>query len=225
MGCHFLLQGSSWPRDRTQVSRIAGRHFTIWATREVLSCFTSMFCYLKTFFLFIFLASQVILHEEDRAKSGRWICPNFSFLFPEFKFSIFFQHKLKLGWKRRQNVVQLRLHTRTRKQSTSLLLGSHLSVWFFLRISCCSHAFRETNSLRRTVQIVECSLLHGGPKAESPLSQGPRPASVKIFYTPCVHVWTHHSKFLETYVNQRKYDPNNLIIHLLCAHVLKQSNN
>ena len=25
---------------------------------------------------------------------------------------------------------------------------------------CCSHVFRETNSLRRTMQIVECSLLH-----------------------------------------------------------------
>ena len=86
VGCHFLLQGSSWPRDGTQVSHIAGRRFTIWATREVLSCFTSMFCYLKTFFLFIFLASRVILHEEERAKSGSWICHNFCFLFPEFKF-------------------------------------------------------------------------------------------------------------------------------------------
>ena len=27
--------GSSWPRDQTQVSHIAGRLFTIWATREV----------------------------------------------------------------------------------------------------------------------------------------------------------------------------------------------
>ena len=27
-------RGSSWPRDRTQVSLIAGRFFTIWATRE-----------------------------------------------------------------------------------------------------------------------------------------------------------------------------------------------
>ena len=27
-------RGSSWPRDWTQVSRIAGRYFTIWATRE-----------------------------------------------------------------------------------------------------------------------------------------------------------------------------------------------
>ena len=27
-------RGSSWPRDRTQVSHIAGRHFNLWATRE-----------------------------------------------------------------------------------------------------------------------------------------------------------------------------------------------
>ena len=27
-------RGSSWPRDRTQVSRIAGRLFNLWATRE-----------------------------------------------------------------------------------------------------------------------------------------------------------------------------------------------
>ena len=27
-------RGSSWPRDRIQMSRIAGRFFTIWATRE-----------------------------------------------------------------------------------------------------------------------------------------------------------------------------------------------
>ena len=29
-------RGSSWPRDRTQVSRIAGRCFNLWATRESL---------------------------------------------------------------------------------------------------------------------------------------------------------------------------------------------
>ena len=47
VGCHFLPQarvlewvaisfhrGSSWPRDQTQVSHIAGRFVTIWATRE-----------------------------------------------------------------------------------------------------------------------------------------------------------------------------------------------
>ena len=27
-------RGSSWPRNPTPVSHIAGRHFTIWATRE-----------------------------------------------------------------------------------------------------------------------------------------------------------------------------------------------
>ena len=41
----------------------------------------------------------------------------------------------------------------------------------------------------------------GRPKAESPLSQGPQSAVVKIFYTPCVCVRTYHPKFLETYIN------------------------
>ena len=31
----FFSRGSSRPRDQTQVSRIAGRSFSIWATREV----------------------------------------------------------------------------------------------------------------------------------------------------------------------------------------------
>ena len=35
MGCHFLLQGSSQPRDWTCVSCIAGRFFHCWATWEV----------------------------------------------------------------------------------------------------------------------------------------------------------------------------------------------
>ena len=36
LGCHSLLQGSSWPRDWTQVSRIADRFLTIWATICIL---------------------------------------------------------------------------------------------------------------------------------------------------------------------------------------------
>lgn len=32
--CHFLLQGSSRSRNQTWVSHIAGRFFTVWATRE-----------------------------------------------------------------------------------------------------------------------------------------------------------------------------------------------
>ena len=35
-----------------------------------------------------------------------------------------------------------------------------LRVPWTARRSCYSHAFRETNSLGRTMQIVECSLLH-----------------------------------------------------------------
>ena len=31
-------RGSFWPRDGTQASRIAGRYFTVWATRELCIC-------------------------------------------------------------------------------------------------------------------------------------------------------------------------------------------
>ena len=37
VGNHSFLQGVFWLRDQTCISRIAGRFFTIWATREALS--------------------------------------------------------------------------------------------------------------------------------------------------------------------------------------------
>ena len=48
VGCHFLPpRGSSWTRDQTWVSCIAGRFFTLWATREELEklCFCLMLLY------------------------------------------------------------------------------------------------------------------------------------------------------------------------------------
>ena len=43
VSCHSLLQGLSQPRDRTQVSHIAGGFFTICSTREALSCCCCLF--------------------------------------------------------------------------------------------------------------------------------------------------------------------------------------
>ena len=40
VGCHFLCQGIFPTQDRTWVSGIAGRFFTIWATREALHHWT-----------------------------------------------------------------------------------------------------------------------------------------------------------------------------------------
>ena len=34
-GVAISSRGSSWPRDRTQVSHIVGRRFTVWASREL----------------------------------------------------------------------------------------------------------------------------------------------------------------------------------------------
>ena len=40
-----------------------------------------------------------------------------------------------------------------------LMWNSYVMVKNYLP-ECCSHAFWETNSLRKTMQIIECRLLH-----------------------------------------------------------------
>ena len=42
-------RGSSWPRDQTQVSCIAGRFFTIWATREALYMYVYVYMYIYAY--------------------------------------------------------------------------------------------------------------------------------------------------------------------------------
>ena len=55
------------------------------------------------------------------------------------------------------------------------------------------------------MQIVECSLLHQrAQKAESPLSQGPRPVFVKTLHTLSVRAQIHLPKFPETSLNKGK---------------------
>ena len=44
----------------------------------------------------------------------------------------------------------------------------------------------------------------GGPKAESPLNQGPRPVFVKTLYTLSVLAQTHLPQFLETSLDKVK---------------------
>ena len=75
--------GSSWPKDRTQVSRIVDRCFTIWATREVhrleirpksrkllgekigknfMQCFISFWCTAKCFSCVYIYIFHILFH-------------------------------------------------------------------------------------------------------------------------------------------------------------------
>ena len=56
----------------------------------------------------------------------------------------------------------------------------------------------------------------GGPKAESPLSQGPRPVFVKTLYTLSACAQTHLPKFPETSLNKGKerYNQSSPVIHM-----------
>ena len=54
-------RGSSQPRDRTQVSHIAGRFFTSWATREALLLGKGCIIYFTMYLIFRFLLSLLKL--------------------------------------------------------------------------------------------------------------------------------------------------------------------
>ena len=61
---------SSWPRDRTQVSHIADRCFTLWATREALPNrklrqFTGFLFFLFCLILRVILTFIVIFHHDE----------------------------------------------------------------------------------------------------------------------------------------------------------------
>ena len=81
-------RGSSWPRDRTQVSCIAGRLFTIWATREAqwIACLPSKYhswtCNLLSEAVFTWNINSFIKHFEDPAKITNDLSVS-TFFFPE----------------------------------------------------------------------------------------------------------------------------------------------
>lgn len=88
--------------------------------------------------------------------------------------------------------------------STHLLTQLRLLVplytplsWCAFPCCCCSHAFRETNSLRMTMRIVECSLLYR--RAQGRVSSWPRTLTdfcENLIYLKCT-TEAHTPKFLK----------------------------
>ena len=70
VGCHFLLQGSSRPRGWTHVSFIAGRHFTVWATREAP-------------YIYIYVYRYIYTHTH---KSINWYLASYKIVYTKMKF-------------------------------------------------------------------------------------------------------------------------------------------
>ena len=75
-------RGSSWPRDRTQVSHIASKCFTIWATREAHRCLDTKIWKLITFvFQWLFLFSCPVVSDSLQPcglEHARLPCPSLS---------------------------------------------------------------------------------------------------------------------------------------------------
>ena len=82
-------RGSSGPRDRTQVSRIVGRRFTVWATREApgLGSNKSVWIYLLVHICFILVALSKIFLSENLTR--KWYFQSYSDTFYFFTRLIF----------------------------------------------------------------------------------------------------------------------------------------
>ena len=68
-------RGSSWPRDGTQVSQIAGRFFTIWATRKPtfhLTYYSSLFFFLKSLSLVWLFATPWTIQSMEFSRPEYW---------------------------------------------------------------------------------------------------------------------------------------------------------
>ena len=69
-------RGSSWPRDQTQVSCIAGRRFTLWATRESQEAFPFPFSISSFGFLWSCCIFSLRTHQPDCPLSLPWFLPS-----------------------------------------------------------------------------------------------------------------------------------------------------
>ena len=71
-----FFRGSSQPRDRIQISCIAGRFFEVWATREAVYVLLVIYITHVSHLLFTFLAYFMFLHLS----SVFWSTPSHEFL-------------------------------------------------------------------------------------------------------------------------------------------------
>ena len=65
-------RGSSWPRDWTQVSHIAGRFFIVWATQEAQNVLREINKYIYIYFIYLFLVAFCML--VIGRKKTIWFC-------------------------------------------------------------------------------------------------------------------------------------------------------
>ena len=75
-------RGSSWPRNRAQISCMAGRFFTVWSIKEAepmgrsTECYLPLSTYLNHCFGKNFKSSTIIMFGKDckRQLVGHWKC-------------------------------------------------------------------------------------------------------------------------------------------------------
>ena len=112
-------RGSSWPRNQTQVSCIADRFFTNWATREA-NCFVN-FCICFKFFLIRSQIFSICIHLLE-------IC--YTTTSPHCSFTFLYENTWKKQpMKRRRHLKMLGLSWQNNQQWARPYLNSFMITW------------------------------------------------------------------------------------------------
>ena len=153
-------RGSSWPRDRTQVSHIADRHFTVWATREALSYQSPplSLCSLKALMPVCFL----LFHLNKLFFFPLFPVPCLIFL--KFILNVFFGGQISQIFSRtRQHINQFKkLHNAHEASHVKILRGPD----FFFSFTLCHSFFLPPPSLiadHSTAVLPQLSVTHPAP--------------------------------------------------------------
>ena len=128
-------RGSSWPRDRTRVSRIVGRCFTIWATREVHQKYRRVVVSFKRMSVEIFyrwnllprsqLANYMHSWRQEAAKKG----PTGKYLGNPIRSS--YSASVDLKWS--SSTVEQMCPSLLRKSTATLIEATDMCWSWFLR--------------------------------------------------------------------------------------------
>ena len=136
----------SWTRDQTHVP--CRQILNHWTTREVQES--------------LFLMKEYIFLITDKRTTTKWKGQNeLGVNIAMQKISLVYKELLQIDKKKTNHCKEnLTKDVNICQRENLNCQQTEKEPQFHKWSGCCSHVFRETNSLWRTMQIVECSLLH-----------------------------------------------------------------
>ena len=94
-----FFRGSSWPRDQTQVSHIAGRFFTTWTTRRALSSNINCIIFRERYYFWCDSDFMIIFLKEALSfRDSNWSIYRWNYIMSGICFKAILESEWKRQW-------------------------------------------------------------------------------------------------------------------------------